>query len=95
MIVIHCENWKGLRQGGWRFYVFIAVGGARLMCVWDSSRKASTPCSAICASLPAKSGESQSLRDGDGELTTQSGHLDSGLPTSDKSGHRVWNPQSS
>ncbi len=26
----------GLRQRGWRFYTFIAAGGARLMCAWDT-----------------------------------------------------------
>ena len=27
---------QGLRQRGWRFYTFIAAGGARLMCAWDT-----------------------------------------------------------
>ncbi|MBM3392085.1 MAG: low specificity L-threonine aldolase [Betaproteobacteria bacterium] len=27
----------GLRQRGWRFYTFIAAGGARLMCSWDTT----------------------------------------------------------
>jgi len=26
---------EGLRSRGWRFYTFIGVGGARLMCAWD------------------------------------------------------------
>ncbi|MBX3633774.1 MAG: low specificity L-threonine aldolase, partial [Simplicispira sp.] len=26
----------GLRERGWRFYTFIAAGGARLMCAWDT-----------------------------------------------------------
>jgi threonine aldolase len=25
-----------LRERGWRFYNFIAAGGARLMCAWDT-----------------------------------------------------------
>lgn len=27
---------QGLRERGWRFYTFIAAGGARLMCAWDT-----------------------------------------------------------
>lgn len=27
---------QGLRARGWRFYTFIAAGGARLMCAWDT-----------------------------------------------------------
>lgn len=27
---------QGLRERGWRFYNFIAAGGARLMCAWDT-----------------------------------------------------------
>ena len=27
---------QGLRDRGWRFYTFIAAGGARLMCAWDT-----------------------------------------------------------
>lgn len=27
---------QGLRQRGWRFYTFIAAGGARFMCAWDT-----------------------------------------------------------
>jgi len=27
----------GLRERGWRFYTFIAAGGARLMCSWDTT----------------------------------------------------------
>lgn len=27
---------EGLRARGWRFYTFIGVGGARLMCAWDT-----------------------------------------------------------
>jgi len=28
-----------LREQGWRFYMFIAAGGARLMCSWDTSEE--------------------------------------------------------
>ena len=27
---------EGLRARGWRFYTFIAAGGARFMCAWDT-----------------------------------------------------------
>ena len=27
---------QGLRERGWRFYTFIAAGGARFMCAWDT-----------------------------------------------------------
>ena len=30
------EVQQGLRERGWRFYTFIAAGGARLMCAWDT-----------------------------------------------------------
>jgi threonine aldolase len=30
---------QGLRERGWRFYDFIAWGGARLMCAWDTTEE--------------------------------------------------------
>jgi threonine aldolase len=36
MIIIHCRKLEGVAPSGWRFYTFIAAGGARLMCAWDT-----------------------------------------------------------
>ncbi len=39
---------KALREQGWRFYTFIAAGGARLMCSWDTRDDDIT---ALCTAL--------------------------------------------
>ena len=30
---------EAMRRRGWRFYTFIAAGGARIMCSWDTTEE--------------------------------------------------------